>query len=79
MKTVRRIFLVVSLILLIGLVIGCGQSYPKGDFDAAYQEGYEQGYLDGYEAGWEEGYFVGYEDGWADGYEEGWGDAFSTE
>ena len=79
MKSVWRLFLVVSLVLLVGLAIGCGQSYTEDNLDAAYQEGYEQGFLDGYEAGWEEGYFVGYEDGWADGYEEGWGDAASAE
>ena len=73
-------------LLLVGSIVGCGESYTQEDLDAAYETGhtegyddgshagYEVGYGEGYEAGSLEGYKVGYTEGKAEGYEAGYND-----
>jgi len=53
-------------LLLVGSIVGCGESYTKEDLDVAYGTGHAEGY----EAGSLEGYKVGYTEGKAAGLTE---------
>jgi len=64
MKNKWRLFLFIGLMLLLmGSVVGCSESYTEEDLDAAYTEGRNTGIVRGRQAGYDEGYKVGYAEG----------------
>jgi len=67
MKSKRKLFLLVGLILLLtSLPIGCAESYTQEDLDAAYIEGRNAGLIEGHRAGYNEGYAEGKDAGVAE-------------
>ena len=76
MKWLKRIFIVIGILILVGVVgVGgfalYGLAYSEGE-TAGYENGYSVGHEAGYSSGEQDGYDEGYSLGSADGYDEGY-------
>ena len=76
MKWLKRIFIAIGILILVGVgsFVLYGVAYSEGDtagYENGYSVGHEAGYSIGQEAGYEEGYSSGKTDGYDEGYEVG--------
>ena len=73
MKWLKRIFIVIGILILVGVgsFVLYGIAYSEGE-TAGYEDGYPVGHEAGYSVGKQDGYEVGYSSGKQDGYDEGY-------
>ena len=74
MKWLKRIFIAIGILILVGAgsFVLYGLAYSEGA-TAGYEDGYSVGDEAGYSSGKQDGYDEGYSSGRADGYDEGYG------
>ncbi|MDI6814647.1 MAG: hypothetical protein QMC90_00975 [Dehalococcoidales bacterium] len=77
MKWMKRIFIAIGILILVGVAsfVLYGIAYSEGEtagYEAGYSVGKQHGYDEGYISGKQEGYDEGYSSGRADGYNEGY-------